>query len=189
MFEVDNSHDARPEPFYISQGAPRPELIPLMSEMQGYGDGVLGLNAAARGSNRALVDDMSPISPASPVRSARAGTDDASSNSGGASRHSSRHTGPSMHATNDLFAPATFKTPRNSTVPDHHQRSRGSAPNPLPLTVQERDSGAQVIHIVEYVPPAYDDSLRATTSGGGGEAADNDPAKPGGVRPLPNTPS
>ncbi|WOO84376.1 uncharacterized protein LOC62_06G007899 [Vanrija pseudolonga] len=186
VFEVDHSHDARPEPFYHSPGAPGPELVPLMSEMQGYGDGVLGLNAAASASNRAV--DMSPVSPASPVRSGRAGTDDASSSSGGASRHSSRHTGPSMHVTNDAFAPATFKSPRNSSaVPEH--RNRGSAPAPLPLTEQERDSGAQVIHIVEYVPPAYDDNLRATTSGSTRGDVTDDPAKPGGVRPLPTTPN
>lgn len=161
---------------------------PLTSEAQGYGDGELGLNPASNAT-----------SPTSPIRSQH--TEDASS-SGGPSWNSSSNTGPTMHVTNEPLAPATFKTLPATPRPQADQsRRRSSATAPLPITVQERDAGAQVIHIVQYVPPAYDNSLRPANiatapvdarSTGASTAHGvivDDPIKPGGVRPLPNTPS
>ncbi|KAL1406813.1 hypothetical protein Q8F55_006222 [Vanrija albida] len=163
VFEVDNGHDARPQPFYAPPASQAPE-------MQGYGDGVLGLGAA--NASRASL-------PVSPVPD---------SSTGDTSHRSSSSRTHTMHAVNGDTPPAPWK-------PSREPVRRGTAPAPLPLTVQERDSGAHVIHIVEYVPPAYDDSLRhsrsaptATTSSAGRDELVDDPAKPGGVRPLPSTP-
>lgn len=165
------------------------EHDPLLSETQGYDDGLLGLNPATSASGH------QPLSPASPGRThpVEEGT-----SSGDASRTSSGRTTTPLYAMNDTSAPATFKTlpPSRAAAPPHR---RGSAPPPLPLTVQERDSGAQVIHLIEYVPPAYDDNRRAarrssasSLTSGRGDADDppaDDPVKPGGVRPLPLTPN
>lgn len=186
MFEVDSGHDARPEPFYApSPGALAHERVRLMSEMQGYADGELGLGAATA--------MATATSHASPRRSSQGIGDDATSSGAGGGDASS----PRSSRT-------TFKSPRLSLVPELQLPLR-RANAPLPVTVQERDSGAHVIHIVEYVPPAYDASLRAATPTGTGTAPsattltaptasmegtlEDDPIKPGGLRPLPSAPN
>ncbi|WOO84375.1 uncharacterized protein LOC62_06G007898 [Vanrija pseudolonga] len=181
MFEVESAHDARPEPFYATS-----------PEMQGYADGELGLGSATATSlGGSTVRAHSPVSPR---RSSQGGVgDDATSSGAGGDASSPRS------------SRTTFKSPRLSIVPELSLPLR-RANAPLPVTVQERDSGAHVIHIVEYVPPPYDASLRATTPTGTTIASpaatltaptatsmegtlEDDPIKPGGVRPLPSAPN
>ncbi|WOO84380.1 uncharacterized protein LOC62_06G007903 [Vanrija pseudolonga] len=105
-----------------------------------------------------------------------------------------------MHVTNNTLDTGLMsKTAATPLVVDSRRNRRPAA---IPVTVQESDSGAQVIHIVEYVPPAYDPTRphsgavtnttvrpsAAAVTVAGTETVVDDPTKPGGMRPLPSTP-
>ncbi|WOO84381.1 uncharacterized protein LOC62_06G007904 [Vanrija pseudolonga] len=177
-FEVDHSPEPHLAPFLSNRGAHAVENTPLMPEMQGHSAGVLGLDGdrAAHSSNTSL-----PRPREHTVTSSSGGADlDGDSDT---RRQSSLHTDS---------PPILIKTPPRISTPELHlQPRRGTAPVPLPVTVQERDSGAQVIHIVEYVPPAYDATLphsSAVVAASPTDAVDDDPFKRDGLRPLPTLP-
>lgn len=186
-FEVDHSSEPHLAPFMSSRGARILERTPLMAEMQGPADGVLAMNGTARDSNASLTRPRDTT-----VTSSSAGGDGDTDTR----RHSSQHTdsallikSPTPRISTTELIIKTAPTPRISTA--ELQLRRGNAPSPLPVTVQERDSGAQVIHTVEYVPPAYDATLphsAAAVPVSPTDATDDDPNKRAGLRPLPTLP-